>query len=100
MGEAAGHFSISEGTVRRWVAFYHHTVNCEDCGAVFAYEKELKKHQVMKHSEKYRYSTYDVQQPQKKTHELEVKDEDGKEAFFLEAREGCSDDNEEYTEDG
>ena len=156
--EAAGHFSISEGTVRRWVAFYHHTVNCEDCGAVFAYEKELKKHQMMKHSEKYRYSTYDVPQPQKKTYELEqrkekleelyekkvqeeiavqneieantkvvlaakclevvcneqstactdeqkeheqeVKDEDGKEAFFLEAREGCSDDNEEYTEDG
>merc|ERR1712242_590553 len=116
--EAAGHFSISEGTVRRWVAFYHNTVNCEDCGAVFAYKKELKKHQMMKHSEKYRYSTYDVPQPQKKTYELEQRkekleelyekkeheqedeEEDRKEAFSLQARERYSSDNEECTADG
>ena len=51
--EAANSYKISEGTVRRWVAFYHNTISCEDCGAVFAYEKELKKHQMLKHGEKY-----------------------------------------------
>ena len=73
--KAAVNYKISEGTVRRWVAFYHNTIHCEDCGAVFAYEKELKKHQQLKHGEK--YNSFDAAEstPQGNCHELEQRKE-------------------------
>ena len=73
---AAAHYKISEGTVRRWVAFYHNTIHCEDCGAVFAYEKELKKHQQLKHFEKYNSSeSVHPPPPQGNSYELEQRKE-------------------------
>ena len=73
--EAAGNFKISEGTVRRWVAFYHNTIHCPDCGAVFAYEKELKKHQQLKHSDKYYSSDTAYSTSQGNSNELEHRKE-------------------------
>ena len=68
---AATHYKISEGTVRRWVAYYHNTIHCEDCGAVFAYEKELKKHQQLKHGDKYQSSDGSNSTLQSSSRELE-----------------------------
>ena len=72
---AAAHYKISEGTVRRWVAFYHNTIHCEDCGGVFAYEKELKKHQQLKHYEKYNSSETAHNSSQGNCYELEQRKE-------------------------
>ena len=73
--EAAANFKISEGTVRRWVAFYHNTIHCPDCGSVFAYEKELKKHQQLKHGDKYNSSNTADPTPQGNSNELEHRKE-------------------------
>ena len=51
--ETAKTFQLPEVNVRTWLNLYHNAVTCEDCGATFPYQSQLKKHMTRHHGKSF-----------------------------------------------